>query len=283
MSNRYILLLVFFLLFCFMPLRASAFTHATPEFTAFASELKQHFAKLGWTDLHPERVAWSYYRKTQLKRPLIFSTFGEDDKDIILLLAGVHGDESPSVYVMFRLAEFLKDHPELYRNKKIILAPLVNPDGFFKPTQTRTNASGVDINRNFPTRDWHPGKRNRYYPGPTASSENETKFQIALLNHYRPSRIISVHSPLGCYDYDGPCSNIDAMMVWLKKMSKDSGLPLRRYKVFPGSLGNYAGMERKIHTLTIELPSSAPNQGQISFDRLRKTFISMTELAFLSK
>jgi protein MpaA len=268
-------LFIFFSLLTIYCLPCAAFDSQTKDFKVFASDLKKHFKKMGWVDLNPEKIDWVYYRKTRLNRPLIFTSFGESTEDITIFLGGIHGDESPSVYIMFKLAEFLKENPKLCLNKKIVIAPLVNPDGFFRNPQTRTNSRGVDINRNFPTQDWRRAKKDRYYPGSAAGSENETRFQIALINRYKPSKIISVHSPLGFYDYDGPSSDLDDIIVWLKKLSKDNGLPFRRYRVYPGSLGNFAGVERKIHTLTIELPSSIPQHGKKYFDQFKKTLLEV--------
>jgi protein MpaA len=248
------------------------------EFQKYASELKGHFEGLGWNDLDTGQLDWEYHRKTQGNRPLMFTTFGGDSRQIVLFLGGVHGDESPSVYLLFRLAQSLKKNPELYRDKKVIIAPLVNPDGFLSRPQKRTNGRGVDINRNFPTRDWKQSKKGGFYSGPHANSESETKFQIALINRFKPTHIVSIHSPLGCYDYDGPSSDLDSIVVWLKKVSKENSLPFRRYHVFPGSLGNYAGMQRKIHTLTLELPSSEPGKGLEYFDQFKGMFLSILDL-----
>jgi murein peptide amidase A len=244
----------------------------------FTSELNRHFEGLGWTDLDAHSIPWESHRKTQGNRPLIFTTFGEDSRRTVLFLGGVHGDESPSVYLGFRLAQFLQKNPELIRQKKVVIAPLVNPDGFFSKPQRRTNGRGVDINRNFPTRDWKAGKKGSFYPGPHANSESETRFQIALINRFKPTHIISIHSPLGCYDYDGPSSDLDALVIWMKRLSKENNMPFRRYHVFPGSLGNYAGMQRKIHTLTLELPSSEPRKGPEYFDQFKGMFLSILEL-----
>jgi protein MpaA len=248
------------------------------EFQKFASELEGHFERLGWKDLDIEKIDWEYYRKTRGNRPLIFASFGKSSEKVALFLAGVHGDESPSVYILFRLAQFLKKNPELYSNKMIVIAPLANPDGFLSRPQTRTNSAGVDINRNFPTKNWRPSVKDRYYSGPHANSESETKFQIALMNRFKPSRIISIHSPLGCNDYDGPSSDLGSLVMWLKKVSRENGLPFRRYQVFPGSLGNYAGMERRIDTLTLELPSSEPLKGPEYFDQFKRLFLDILDL-----
>ena len=248
------------------------------EFQKFASELKGHFENFGWNDLDAGELDWEYHRKSQGNRPLIFTTFGKSSGKIALFLGGVHGDESPSVYILFRLARFLKKNPELYPDKKIIIAPLINPDGFFSRPQTRTNSRGVDINRNFPTKDWKQSRKDRYYSGPYANSESETKFQIALMNRFKPTYMMSIHSPLGCNDYDGPSSDLDSIVIWLKKVSKKNGLPFRRYQVFPGSLGNYAGMERRIHMLTLELPSSEPRKGTEYFDQFKSMFLDILDL-----
>jgi len=248
------------------------------EFPKFASELKKHFENLGWKDLVIEKSDWEYHRKSGGNRPLMFGAFGNRPEKVALFLGGVHGDENPSVYILFRLAQFLKKNPDLYSNKTIVIAPLVNPDGFLSKPQKRTNSAGVDVNRNFPTRDWKQSRKDRYYSGPGANSENETKFQIALMNRFKPSHIISIHSPLGCNDYDGPSSDLDSLVVWLKKVSKENGLPFRRYQVFPGSLGNYAGMERRIHTLTLELPSSEPLKGPEYFDQFKRMFLGILDL-----
>jgi murein peptide amidase A len=248
------------------------------EFQKYASELTGHFGNLGWKDLVIEKSDWEYHRKTRGNRPLMFTTLGKSSGKVALFLGGVHGDENPSVYILFRLTEFLKKNPELCSNKTIVIAPLVNPDGFLSRPQTRTNSAGVDINRNFPTKDWKRSTRDRYYSGPQANSESETKFQIALVNRFKPSHIISIHSPLGCNDYDGPSSNLDSLVIWLKKVSKENGLPFRRYQVFPGSLGNYAGMEKRIHTLTLELPSSEPSKGPAYFDQFKRMFLDILDL-----
>lgn len=248
------------------------------NFQKFSTDLKRHFEFLGWHDLDIETPDWEYHRESHGGSPLIFTTFGKGSGQIVLFLGAVHGDESPSVYVLFKFAQFLKKNQQLYPDKTIVIAPLVNPDGFFSSPQRRTNGRGVDVNRNFPTKDWKRSKKDRYYSGPHANSESETKFQIALINRFRPTHIISIHSPLGCYDYDGPSSNFDTIVMWMKKVSRENGLPFRRYQVFPGSLGNYAGTQRKIHTLTLELPSSVPQKGAEYFNQFKSMFLDILAL-----
>jgi protein MpaA len=130
-------------------------------------------------------------------------------------------------------------------------------------------------------RQWnikHNGNR-RYYPGKKPGSEQETLFQITLIKRYKPQKILSVHSPLGFYDFDGPSSDLDSLERWLDTISRETNHPLKKFGFFPGSLGNYAGHERNIFTLTLELPSSEPRKGSQFFDRFQPAFLKFLNLS----
>ena len=52
----------------------------------------------------------------------------------------------------------------------VAVIAVANPDGLQK--QTRTNANGVDINRNFPASNWQSSlRKTQYYNGPAPASE----------------------------------------------------------------------------------------------------------------
>ena len=152
------------------------------------SALELQIFRYGWTDIKPGAISWEYYRTTKNKNPLIFTTFGNSTGNCVLFFGGVHGDELPTVYLMFKLAHYVKDNPALFKDKCVVIVPLLNPDGFLASSPTRVNANGVDLNRNFPTKDWQAkaicqwiakGKIKRYYPGAKPASEQETLFQMA--------------------------------------------------------------------------------------------------------
>ena len=259
----------------------------------YLHELEGRSAEYGWMDLHPTSVPWQHHRTTVNGRPLIFFHFGQGQGNCTLFLGGVHGDETPTVYLLLKLAEYVKDNPLLFQNKCIIIAPLVNPDGFFSRPARRVNHNGVDINRNFPTRDWRAlaqrrwqaryKKNGRYNPGRRAASERETAFQVALIKRFRPQKILSVHSPLGLYDYDGPTSDLDSFAKWLDAISRETNHPLKKYGYFPGSLGNYAGKERNIFTLTLELRSSDPRKGKGYYDTFQPMMMKFLNLPIGSR
>jgi len=284
----YFSFLLCLLLILFLSHPVYAADQPSKDLKKFIDVLDKHNVRYGWKDISPGVIPWEYYRTTRNHHPLIFAQFGKPSGNCILFLGGVHGDELPTAYLMFKLAHYIKDHPEVVKDKCIVIAPLVNPDGYLASSPTRVNAGGVDINRNFPTRYWHPdahrqwlakGRKNkRYYPGPKAGSEQETQFQVALIKRFKPQKILSAHSPLNFFDYDGPSSDLYSFEQWMEKISKEANHPLKKFGYYPGSLGNYAGRERNIFTLTLELPTSDPKKGDEYFKKFQPAFLKFINL-----
>ena len=285
--------LCLYLAFCFLsgvflPHPLWAADEPSKALKGFLEALEQRNGHYGWKDIQCGSIPWEYHRTTRNHHPLIFAHFGKPSDDCILFLGGVHGDELPTVYLMLKLARYIKDNPQVVKNKCIVIAPLVNPDGYLAPSPTRVNATGVDVNRNFPTRRWQPdahsqwvtksGKNRRYYPGPKAGSEQETLFQVALIKRFKPQKILSAHSPLNFFDYDGPSSDLDSFEQWMEKISREANHPLKKFGYYPGSLGNYAGRERNIFTLTLELPTSNPKLGEEYFHKFQPAFLKFIHL-----
>ena len=127
----------------------------------------------------------------------------------------------------------------------MVVAPAVNPDGLAEGK--RTNAHGVDLNCNYDT--WN--RRNSKRFGLKPLSEPEARFIVSLIDKYNPDRIVSLHQPIACVDYDGPARDL------AKAVSEASGLPMKKIGALPGSLGSYAGVRLNIPILTIELPGDA--------------------------
>lgn len=258
------------------------------ELKKYIDALEKQCARYSWTDVKPGEIPWEYYRTTKKKRPLIFAHFGNSEKNCVLFLGGVHGDELPTVYLMLKLAHYVQDNPQIFRDKCIVIAPLVNPDGFLAKVPTRVNANGIDLNRNFPTRDWSNRRLNkkvvrtkRYFAGAKPASEQETMFQMALIKRFNPQKILSVHSPLNFFDYDGRISDLDTFERWLEMISRESNHPLKKFGFYPGSLGNYAGNEKSIFTLTLELPTSNPGRAQEYYNRFQTSIIKFINLSVL--
>jgi protein MpaA len=226
-------------------------------------------------------------------RPLVYAEFGNPHaENSTLILATVHGDEVTPLYLALELVHWLKEREKEWKNTRVIVAPLVNPDGFLSTPRTRMNARGVDVNRNFTTGDWSAKallawrkkfrSDPRRFPGHQSSSEPETQFQEELIRKFRPAKILSVHSPLNFLDYDGPSQ------LTLAKFPTDYAKSCEKLKkalnaisgnFYPGSLGNYAGRELGIPTVTLELPSADPRKAALYWKKFSLGIHKMIEFS----
>ncbi len=183
------------------------------------------------------------------RREIDVQVFGSGGRTV-LVMAGVHGDEADGVEVVRALRNIVCDLPgAALGGARLVLMPLANPDG--AAAETRQNARGIDINRNFPERDFGTGEKSgQYYGGEVAASEPETRAIMSVVNEYQPELTISLHSPLGCVNYNGPSEEI------AQRISELTGLPTMGDIGYPcpGSMGNYYGRERQIPLITLELP-----------------------------
>ncbi|UCG50232.1 MAG: DUF2817 domain-containing protein [Phycisphaerales bacterium] len=181
-------------------------------------------------------------------RPIVSQVFGSG-QDVTFILATIHGNEPAGRRLVRRLGRQLDRQPELLAGRTVVLLSTANPDGLVD--QIRYNARGVDINRNFATANRRDGEGG----GPRALSEPEARIIEQLVRQYEPDRIVSVHQPLACVDYDGPAESLAA------HMANHCRLPVRKLGAKPGSLGSYAGETLDIPIVTLELPADASVQG----------------------
>lgn len=168
-----------------------------------------------------------------------------EDPDVILIMATIHGSEPAGTALVGGLAEHLKKRADLVAGRLVLLMPVANPDGL--AVGTRHNARGVDLNRNFAAAN----RLNSAKFGMSALSEPEARTIEMLIRQYMPNRIVSIHQPLRCIDYDGPAYGL------ARRMRRYCDLPVKRLGAHPGSLGSFAGVTLGIPTITLELPRHA--------------------------
>ena len=116
----------------------------------------------------------------------------EEEEPEFFYTSTMHGDETTGFVLMLRLADSLlssyNEEPEvthLVNNIEIYINPNANPDGTYRNDNqtisypTRTNANGVDLNRNFPdpANGIHPDG-NAYQP------ETEAMMNFAKDHHF---------------------------------------------------------------------------------------------------
>lgn len=179
-------------------------------------------------------------------RPIEYAVFG-DGPTTVMLIAGIHGDEEAGTPLLEELARRFAEYGSglpWMRGKSVVVLPALNPDGL--AADRRHNANGVDLNRNFPARNFE-GSRRR---GEEPLTEPESRALHDLVLELRPHHVLTFHMPVGVIDYDGPAGAL------AQQVSEESGLPVKQLGSRPGSLGSWLGVDLEIPTLTVELPAS---------------------------
>ncbi|MFQ5804849.1 MAG: DUF2817 domain-containing protein [Phycisphaerae bacterium] len=182
--------------------------------------------------------------------PLVLEIFG-DGPDAVFIFGGIHGSEPTSAALARSLANRLRINWDLFAGRTVAILAEANPDGLAK--RRRTNANRVDLNRNFPAENWRPARGAGRRNGSAPASEPETQAIMRATELVQPRRILSIHSTWHgrhCNNYDGPAEHL------AKEMARCNGYPVRartRYAT-PGSFGSWAGIDRGIPTITLELP-----------------------------
>ena len=163
----------------------------------------------------------------------------------ILIIGVCHGDEPQGFWAV---KNYFFDSKKTFDSKNnIYIIPCLNPDGMKK--NLRKNSNGVDLNRNFPTKNWEKSDfKSDYYGGETPASEKETRFATESVSEAKPDFILTLHSPYAVVNYDG-----DAYQE-AKVISELTNYPIQQEIGYPtpGSFGTYCGVERKIPTITLE-------------------------------
>ena len=169
---------------------------------------------------------------------------GKENSKPILVIGVFHGEEPQG---KFLIDEYLKKN-----SPNLLFIPCLNPDGM--AIGKRTNANGVDLNRNYPTKNWQLTEKNEFFGGESPASELETKFMIEVLEQYKPELILALHAPFKVVNYDGPAKEI------AEKISQIINYPVEPSIGYPtpGSFGTYCGIERNIPTITLELDEEIP-------------------------
>ena len=163
-----------------------------------------------------------------------------NEKFNILVIGVTHGDEPQG---KFLIEKYLKLFPETV----LAFIPVLNPDGVC--LGCRTNANGVDINRNFPTKNWVCSEKDEFYGGDSPSSEIETCFLVDIIKKYSPKLILSLHAPFKIVNFDGEA------LVYAEQIANIMGYPVQSDIGYPtpGSFGTFSGLEKQIPTITLEL------------------------------
>ncbi len=176
-------------------------------------------------------------------RPILCYGFGKGRRTL-LIKASIHGTEGAGTPLTQRLIAWLEANPEVWRQCRILVIPVSNPDGLH--AGKRFNTRGVDLNRNFPAGN----REDKARFGLNALSEPESQALHDFILKEAPDVIVAIHQPLNCVDYDGPAP-AEALATRLGQISR---LPVKKLGARPGSLGAWFGETLGRPIVTLELP-----------------------------
>lgn len=188
---------------------------------------------------------WTVIGKSLRGKPIRMMKLGNGPRTV-LFIGGIHGDEAEGAVATAALPDAF-GAAGLARTVTLYIIEDANPDG--REAATRDNANGVDINRNFPARNFEPGNP---AGGGSPVNQPETRAVVETIDRIDPHLVMVVHSWNNeqFVNFDGPAQ------AAAERFSALSGLPVKasgEFAATPGSLGSYAGRDRGIPVLTIEL------------------------------
>ena len=199
---------------------------------------------------HSPAVADSTWRQVGTSHegaPIRAYVIGDPEADLrVVVLGQMHGDEPAGRRVIESLRALTT--PE---GTALWLIPSMNPDGHVE--QSRTNARGVDLNRNFPTRWRAQGADTRQWSGPRPASEPETQAVMRFLASVQPAAVLSFHQPFAVVDI----SHASAREAG-RRLARWMDLPARVVRCAGpcrGTLTEWVAKELDAVALTVELPA----------------------------
>lgn len=197
----------------------------------------------------PDPVVYGY---SVQGRPIQVTSLGTGPVSV-LVVGGVHGDETPAAPLVEDLFADVRVNLAKIDGLTVHFLLQANPDGV--AAKTRQNANKVDINRNMAD-EWQPeSEGDRTYPGPAPYSEPETVALRSVVETLAPKRILSVHAFANILDFDTPGGKALAEKMALHNQMRVQtiGYPT------PGSFGRFC-TARNIPLVTLELKRNMARQ-----------------------
>jgi protein MpaA len=208
-------------------------------------------------------------------RPIQAYMYGQGENQY-LIIAGIHGGyEGNTVDLANEMLVYLSGHPEVIPvDDRLYIVPDMNPDAVARGrnADARVNNNGVDLNRNFPTRNWVPDwdHSNCWNDRPTTGgayggSEPETQAVMNFIFSHHIRALISYHSAaLGVFPGGEPWTSASEDLA--RRLSKVTGYPYPPIDigcVYTGTLADWA-VE---HGLGAAVDMELANHRDSDFDR----------------
>lgn len=197
-------------------------------------------------------------------RPLVaVENAGTSPRIRVLVVGCIHGDEQAGIAVARAL-----EHVHTPNGVALWVIPVLNADGV--AADTRQNAHGVDLNRNFPVR-WRP-LTGVFASGPRALSEPESRAAYGFIRRIHPLVTIWFHQHLDLVEKAGSVRRFE------RAFAAASGLPFHSLGRFAGSAVTWENATfPNTSSFVVELPAGTPTPAQVS--RYVRAVLAVARLA----
>ena len=197
----------------------------------------------------PARPQWQTIGTSVEGRPLRTLRLGHGPRRV-LWVGGIHGDEREGAVATDGLPHEFLNLPGAADAVTLTILEDVNPDG--SAANTRANSNRVDLNRNYPARNFVASASN----GQSPLDQPEARALHDLLLAERPHLVIVAHAWRGDHfiNFDGPAERHAQLF------SQRSGYrvkPSDKIAPTPGSLGSWVGRTLGTPILTLEYERGA--------------------------
>jgi protein MpaA len=185
-------------------------------------------------------------------RPIVVMRSGSPSGVRVLVVGCIHGNECAGLPVIRALRREAGGPADLW------LVPTVNPDG--RAHNTRQNARGVDLNRNWSS-GWHGGGRpfDTYYGGPRPFSEVETRVARNLIERIHPQVTIWFHQHMNLIWANGS----PGLRVG-RTYARAAHMRLYHHASLPGTSTLWQDHHlRGTAAITVELPAGSLSAGAV--------------------
>ncbi len=192
----------------------------------------------------PVRPQWEIVGRSVEGRSLRLLRLGHGPRRV-LWVGGIHGDEREGHHGTAQLPTAFLELPGAVDAVTLLILEDANPDG--SAANTRSNRNGVDLNRNYPARNYLPGDGR----GQQALDQPESKALHDLIVRERLDLVFVAHAWRTDHfiNFDGPARKHAELF------SARSGFRVKASDTFaptPGSLGSWVGHTRRQAILTLE-------------------------------
>ena len=184
-------------------------------------------------------------------RPIYAYEIGSSHRRPVLVVGCTHGNETAGIAIANMLRQ-LAPPPGV----ELWVIPVLNLDG--RAADTRGNAHGVDLNRNFPYA-WR-SLGGIFYSGPQPLSEPESRAAYRLILRIKPRLSIWFHQHLGVVDDSKGSIAVE------RKFAQLVGLPLAKLPNYPGSVSRWENQTISGTAFVVELRAGSLSAAQVRTD-----------------